>query len=67
MDQGIQQNIGVLELDNSFPKSLGLSDCSNLGRALKNVLTILINSLLYLANTCTQLCLLNDDAVLRLL
>ena len=67
MDQGIEQNIGVLELDNNLPKSLGLSDCSKLGRALKDTLTGVIYSLLDYATTCAQLRLLNDKAVLHLL
>ena len=67
LDQGIEQKIGVLELDNNFPKSLGLSDCSKLDGALKDMLIGLINILLDRTTTCAQLCLLNDEAVLHLL
>ena len=67
MDQGIEQNIGLLELDNNFPKLLGLSNFNKLGRALKDMLIGLINSLLNLATICTHLCLLNDKTVLHLL
>ena len=67
MEQGFEKKIGVLELENNFPKSLGLSDYSNIDRALKDTLTGLINNLLDLATTCTQLRLLNDKAVLILL
>ena len=67
MDQGIEQNIGVLELDNFSPKSLGLSNYSKLNYCLKNMSTCLIDNLLYYTTTCSQLRLLNNKAVLHLL
>ena len=54
-------------MDNNFPKSLGLSDCIKLGRALKDMLKGLINNLLDHATTSAQLHLLNDKTVLCLL
>ena len=51
MDQGIGYQVGILELDNSFPQSLGLFDWGELGRALKNVLAGLRNSLLEFATS----------------
>ena len=53
MDQGIKQKMSVLELENSFPKLLGLSDYSKLGRALKDMFAGLINGLLDLTTTHT--------------
>ena len=58
MDQGMEQKVGVLELGNNFPKSLGLSNYSNLGHALKYMLTGLIDSLLNYATTGALLRLL---------
>ena len=66
-NQGIECQVGIVDLDNGFSKGLGLNNCGKLCRALKNILTSLIYSFLDITAPCTQLCLFNNKVVLHLL
>ena len=64
--QGLEHQVIIMKLNNSFPQSFRVFDWGEVGRVLKNVLAGFRNNLHYSAAVGTHLHLFKDQAVLQI-